>query len=201
MSGDALGYVVRHSPFKGATFTVHLCIADSMTDLHGNRFWMATSTLATKARVSRQTASEAIGELVSGGFLSVVQSPMKPDGKKPTGRPGLYQFEFPDVPLVFETRWALRQGVGSDDTSGVAPSDARVAPDDAGCRDSRRNTEDTKLNKTASASSIQAAIDACEQCDKNGLYIPDVDDRHAPARKCDHRLGAIVGGQPIKESA
>lgn len=49
--------------------------------------------------------------------------------------------------------------------------------------------------------SIQAAIDACEQCDKNGLFIPDVDDRHAPARKCDHRVGALVGGQPVKETA
>lgn len=190
MSGDALGYVVRHSPFKGATFTVHLCIADSMSDLHGNRFWMATSTLATKARVSRQTASESIGELVNGGFLTVLQSPKREDGK-PTGRPGLYQFEFPDVPLVFETRWAFRQGVGSGDTSGVAPHDARVAPADGGRRDSRRNTENTKFNKTADA-------DSCEQCHGTGWYVPDVDDRQAPAVKCDHKVGALVGGRPVQ---
>ena len=149
MSGDALGYVVRYSPFKGATFTVHLCIADSMSDLHGNRFWMSTTTLGAKARVSRKAASAAIGELVSGGFLSVLQSPLDEDGK-PTGRPGQYQFEYPDCPLVFETRWALR-GVTTGDTQGGNLGDARVTTGDRGRNRGSHNTENTKKNHWVAA--------------------------------------------------
>lgn len=196
MSGDALGYVVRYSPFKGATFTVHLCIADSMSDLHGNRFWMSASTLGEKARVSRKAASEAIGELVNAGFLSVIQSPKREDGK-PTGRPGQYQFEYPDAALVFETRWSLR-GVTTGDTSGGNSRYTGATTGDTGCNPSSHNTENTEMNHQG-VSDVQAAIDACEQCDKNGLYIPDTDDRHQPARKCDHRIGALAGGTPIPE--
>lgn len=158
MSGDALGYVVRHSPFKGATFTVHLCIADSMSDLHGNRFWMSTTTLAAKARVSRKSASEAIGELVNGGFLSVLTSPIREEDNKPTGRPGQYQFEYPDAPLVFETRWSLR-GV----TTGGTPGSERVThggtgatSGGAGRNPGSHNTEDTKKNHWAAAPKMKA---------------------------------------------
>jgi hypothetical protein len=150
MSGDALGYVVRHSPFKGATFTVHLCIADSMSDLHGNRFWMSTATLAAKARVSRKSASEAIAELVNDGFLSVLNPPLRDDGK-PTGRPGQYQFEYPDAPLVFETRWSLR-GVttGGTPTEGrVTTGGAGVTSGDTGRNPGSHNTENTKKNHWA----------------------------------------------------
>lgn len=153
MSGDALGFVVRHSPYKGATFTVHLCIADSMSDLHGNRFWMSTSTLAAKARVSRRSASEAIAELVNDGFLSVLTSPIRAEDNKPTGRPGQYQFEYPDVPLVFETRWSLR-GVtsgGTPGSEGVTTGGTGATSGGTGRNPGSHNTENTKKNHWAAS--------------------------------------------------
>ena len=41
----------------------------------------------------------------------------------------------------------------------------------------------------------------CERCHGTNWYVPDVDDRHAPAIPCDHRVGALVGGTPVKENA
>lgn len=69
MSGEATGYVWRESPYTGATFIVHLAIADVVNDLHDNEFWMALKPLAAKARVGRTTTVRALTQLVTDGYL------------------------------------------------------------------------------------------------------------------------------------
>jgi hypothetical protein len=69
MSADATAYVWRFSPFKGATFGVHLAIADSVNDQHEYRCWMTQESLAAKARTSVRTVYDALAALESGGFL------------------------------------------------------------------------------------------------------------------------------------
>lgn len=119
MSSEAIGYVYRHSPYKGATFSVHLAMADSVNDQFSNEFWMQQGRLAAKARIGRPAANEAVGKLVADGF--VVDLGELP-GKRGVRR---YRFLFPDRPVVYDSR-----RVASDDTSADRP----VASDDTTCR-------------------------------------------------------------------
>jgi len=102
MSADAMGWVFRHSPYRGAVRLVHLAIADSVNDQHENELWMAVGNLAAKAQVARKTAGLALAELVAGGFLEVLESPRS--GRDATGKVARYRFLFPDVEVQFETR-------------------------------------------------------------------------------------------------
>ena len=101
----------RHSPFRGATFAVHLACGDSVNDQHDNKFWMSVTKLATKARCSRRAASAAVVELVDAGFLRA----LKIDNV--SGKPNLYQFAFPDCGVIYESRGVLPE-VAPPATSG-----------------------------------------------------------------------------------
>lgn len=119
MSAEAVGWVFRHSPFKGAAFAVHQAIADSVNDQNGNEFWMASPNLAVKARVSERAARGAIATLVEKGYIEPVDATMfDPTERQRAGRPARYRFLFPDdAPVVYETRKrAMRDTpmVGSD---------------------------------------------------------------------------------------
>lgn len=107
MSAEAMGYVFRHSPHTGAAFQVHLAIADSVNDQHGNELWMSTSSIAKKARVARQTASEALATIEAAGGLVVVED----HRHDYAGKPSRYRFLFPTVAVFYESR-----GVTTDDT-------------------------------------------------------------------------------------
>lgn len=124
MSAEACGYVYRHSPYRGAELLVHLAVADSVNDLHEQRFWMSSATLAVKARCSRTTASAALAQLARDGFLDRL------GGGRLDGRPAEYRFLFPDVPVVYDTR----KGVPRADT----PPAEGVPRADTGCRPSRQ---------------------------------------------------------------
>ena len=97
MSAGAVEYVYRHSPYTGATFAIHLAIADTVNDTFNNEFWMATASLATKTRTSRRTVQKALDTLLNDEFMRVV---------KPANQhaPTTYQFLFPPVDIVFDTR-------------------------------------------------------------------------------------------------
>lgn len=69
MSNQALGWVDRYSPFKGNTFNVHRSIADTVSDVKGNEFWMAIAKLARKSHCSRQAASMAVAEIEAAGLI------------------------------------------------------------------------------------------------------------------------------------
>lgn len=88
MSGQALGYVFDHSPFRGADFAVHLAIADVVNDLHDHEFYMQARRLADKARVSHDTAVRSLKTLVDRGYLESL-------GHVERSRTVRYRFLFP----------------------------------------------------------------------------------------------------------
>lgn len=100
MSSEAIGWVWRHSPYSGATLTVHLAIGDSVNDQNRNEFWMSITNLAVKARMERATASRAVSRILEdGGIVCLVDH-----RNDKAGRPSKYRFVFPDWPVEYETR-------------------------------------------------------------------------------------------------
>lgn len=103
MSADATGWVIRHSPYKGQTLMIHIMVADSVSDMHNNDFWMTQAKLAAKARCSPNTTSTALALLLDDGFL--VELPGTPPAR---GGKLVRHFRFvfkADEPVVFEARW------------------------------------------------------------------------------------------------
>lgn len=91
---EAVGWVMRHSPFKGATFLVHLVIADLSNPQHNNEIWMSQGELAARARCSDRSVRRALEELCEGSrFLALLED------NAHAGRPNRYRFEFPQVPV------------------------------------------------------------------------------------------------------
>lgn len=120
MSSDAIGFVFRRSPFEGATFAVHLAVADSANDQYGNEFWMVLDKLAKKARVSRRSATTALGSLVESGWLELLQ---EGGGRS---RPGRYLFLFPEsAAVVYDSRQTAQPLRGS--TTQTAQSATQTA--------------------------------------------------------------------------
>lgn len=105
MSGQATGWVLRHSPFKGTAFAIHFVIADTANEKYCYRFWMLQGNLAAKARCTRQTANQVLAMMTESGYLKVL------------GRRGnAVEYEFlmpPDVPVVYDG--------GASDLDSVAP--------------------------------------------------------------------------------
>ncbi len=180
MSAEAVGYVYRYSAYTGATFQVHHAIADSVNDQNDNELWMATGTIAKKARVARQTASEAIATIVANGGLEVVED----HRHDRAGKPSRYRFLFPDLPVVYSSR-----GVTTDDTSqrGVSPTATRgVVSDDEGV-----TTDDT--NPSNPREPKKDGAEARPPAKKRGSQLPD-----SWAPKESHRaLAAKHGVQDI----
>jgi len=125
LSAEAVGFVYRHSRYHGVVFSVHLAIADSVNDQFENMFWMATGRLADKARTSRQSVSAALTRLEADGWLEVVE--------RRNGNTVRYRFLFPQVEVVYESRWGVKpvdrgvkpvdRGVSSEATGGVKAVD------------------------------------------------------------------------------
>jgi hypothetical protein len=118
MSAEAMGYVYRHSPYKGAALMVHLSIADSVNDQNGNKFWMSLGKLAAKCRSTRQTTSAMVDQLCADGWLIEL--------KREPGRTVLYQFVYVDAAVVYESRWGVvsdDRGVSPEVTGGVVSAD------------------------------------------------------------------------------
>lgn len=137
MSADAVGWVFRHSPMRGAAFAVHIAIADSVSDTHGNLFWMASANLATKARVSRETASRAIADLADQGLIEPVDGDAHT--RRTAGRPARWRFLFPDLEVTYESR---PRGVTRDHTP--------VTSDHRGC-DARSHVTQREPNVNRAA--------------------------------------------------
>lgn len=106
MSAEATGWVYRHSPHTGAAFVVHLAIADSVSDQHGNRFWMAQANLAAKTRLSTRSVRNAIEQLAAAGDIAPANPDCtSPSGRARLGRPVQWVFLYREtLPVVYETR-------------------------------------------------------------------------------------------------
>lgn len=109
MSGEAFGWTVKHSPYKGVGYTLHLVLADVVNDAHGQRFWMSTSGLAGKARTSRETASRWLWQAVEDGYLAVVT-----DRRGQVNTSSEFRFLMPpDTPQVWDPQADPRDNVTS----------------------------------------------------------------------------------------
>jgi len=84
-----MGWVFRHSPYKGAAFVVHLAIADSVNDQNDNEFWMSQARLCEKARTSHATTERAVKALRDDGLLTLLED------NSTAGKPCRYRFEMP----------------------------------------------------------------------------------------------------------
>ena len=135
MSAEATGFVFRHSPYKGAGFAVHLAIADSVNDQHGNQFWMSLGKLADKARLARPTVSACVQQMITDGWLVEVS--------RSAGSTVCYRFVFIPSDVVYESRWVSpemtggvtvdNRGVSSTVTGGVTlanpnPIEPKIEP-------------------------------------------------------------------------
>lgn len=98
MSAEAVGWVYRYSPYEGATFAVHLAMADVANDVHDYELWTFNAYLATKARVSIASVERAHATMRAEGFLDLLQP------ARGRGEANRWRFLFPDVPVVWETR-------------------------------------------------------------------------------------------------
>jgi hypothetical protein len=96
MSAEAVGYVYRHSPYNGATFAIHLAIADTVSDQNHNQFWMSTAKLANKTRTTRRTVQKAIDQLCEDFFIVETRAATQ-------HYPSTYRFLMPAVDIVYET--------------------------------------------------------------------------------------------------
>lgn len=94
MSAEATGWVWKHSPYSGAQLLVHLAIADVVNDVNENQFWMSTSALASKAKVSRNTVTTMLSDLVARGLLEMVESGAA------SRRPSVFRFLMPASALT-----------------------------------------------------------------------------------------------------
>ena len=132
MSNEALSWVWKHSPLNGSSLCVHLAIADSVNDQHGDEFWMRQQVLASKARTSRQTVNKVLGQLTEMGLLELLE--------QGSGGANRYRMLMPsDADLLFDkTSFRPKGGVKYGDTpqargvsnlttGGVNPVDTRVS--------------------------------------------------------------------------
>jgi hypothetical protein len=157
MSLDAIAWVYRHSPYRGATFAVHLAVADSVNDQYKNELWMEQGKLAAKARVGRQAVNAALSTLTAEGFIRDL-GPVS--GQNRVRR---FRFRYPDVPVVYESRFHdPDEVVASDDNQPdevVAVDDNRadqvVASDDSGCRQGRQQLSSTATHNPREPNTTQ----------------------------------------------
>lgn len=160
MSAEAVGWVYKFSPYTGATFSVHLAIADSANDQHGMELWMALGKLGRKARVSRSTTSEIVAQMVNDGLLELVEQ-----SKGGRHRPSRYRFLMPaGMPQYFGYQW--REGTptetvlsGDSSPTETVPSGRETvgsALETVPTGDTRRTQGEPKGTKSASV--------ACSSC-------------------------------------
>lgn len=123
MSVQALGWVFSHSPLRGTALALHLAVADSVNDQHGNELWMSQANLARKARTTRPTVNRVLAEMVDLGLLELLE-----EGRGGTNR---YRFLTPDRPVEYQPG-----GVSKSNTPPVSKGDTPVSKDDRGvCRE------------------------------------------------------------------
>lgn len=122
VSAEAVGWVYKFSPYTGATFSIHLAIADSANDQHGMELWMALGKLGRKARVSRSTTSEIVAQMVEDGLLELVEQ-----SKGGRHRPSRYRFLMPaGMPQYFGYQW--REGTPTETVLSGDSSSTETVP-------------------------------------------------------------------------
>lgn len=178
VSAEAVGWVYRRSPYTGGTFSVHLAIADTASDVHGYELWMALGKLARKARVSRPTCQKAVEQMVADGLLTVVT---QSNGGR--GRPSRYRLELPERPTVWEPR--ARGGDPSKLSSHLAVPDPVTVK--SGLRTAKPvGTHRTQARDNPTRSAGRFVCSGCGQ----GPY-PTMDDYADHLEECEPTDGEV----------
>ena len=95
---------------SGVPFAVHLAIADTVNDMHGNEVWLAQETLAVKARCNRRTVRTALAALINAGYLAELDGVPIGGGGRPVRR---FRFVMPDgAGTIYEPAFAARVNNG-----------------------------------------------------------------------------------------
>lgn len=139
MSAEATGWTWKHSPYEGERLLVHLAIADVVNDAHGNEFWMTTTALAKKARVSRSTATTVLSDMCHRELLEVV---MRGVGR---GNSTTYRMLMPPG-----TKVTVGRALSPTDPTTVSARPARGLPDQSAR--AARTLEPEKVRADASQS-------------------------------------------------
>lgn len=117
MSSETVGWVFRHSPYRGVPFGVHVALADSANDQHGYELWMRQTVLAKKARTTRKTVNEVLAKMVEDGLLELLEESQ--------GGANRYRMLMPpDCPVFYESRTA-RGAAMSGTYRGARPGTPR----------------------------------------------------------------------------
>lgn len=99
MSLEAMGWVIRCSPYEGSTHAILLNIADTANEQYEFEFWMRQGKLMRKSRWKRSAVQKALATLISDGVLVVLV-----EGKG-RGEPTKYRLVMsPDAPVVYDVR-------------------------------------------------------------------------------------------------
>ncbi len=69
MSAEATAYVWKHSTYEGRQLLIHLAVADTVNDTHGNEFYGGVRGLVAKTRAARSTVLATLAEMVEKGDL------------------------------------------------------------------------------------------------------------------------------------
>lgn len=89
MSTEALKWVIANSPYEGAFLLVHIVIADAVDEAHENKLRLSEAALAQKARCSARTVQRAKAQMISDGFLDLIDNSHAP------GKANLCRFLIP----------------------------------------------------------------------------------------------------------
>jgi len=107
-----MNHVTKYSPYNGATFLVHLMIADVVNEEHRYEFYGAQDRLAQKCRLNVKTVRRSLDQLVADGWLL--------EHKRGRYDTVLFRFVFKDSDVVYDpnevniglTRWTFDDNEG-----------------------------------------------------------------------------------------
>ena len=91
MSDKGRAFVKEHSPYTGTTYFIHYLLGDLENVSHDHRLFTGDKRLAFEARTSVRTVIRAKAQLVTDGFLEVLNDKTSP------GHPAEYRFLFPET--------------------------------------------------------------------------------------------------------
>lgn len=140
MSAETVAWVFRYSPYSGTPFSIHLAIADSVSDMHEFKFWMNPKKTAVKARTSRQTVATTLRVMARDGFLELLE-----DGSAQR-KSSMYRFLMPaSAAVVFDSQAKTEDLdpmaviAGATRVRPVALSQDTTSAEDPTCRNARQD--------------------------------------------------------------
>lgn len=74
MSFKEVGWVLDHSPYVAAQRLIHIVLAERANEDNRWELWFSVPVIAAKANVSGRTVTRALAQMVTDGFLAVIEA-------------------------------------------------------------------------------------------------------------------------------